>query len=141
MLQNSFYEGVQRETEVVVKGHFKETHHLGLLDHVGSQNIRRPDLDTKRGPITPRESRSIQRLDSARSHHQSILHADFRSDPWGYLISSILLLACLRERGAPPGRFEEQPRLNCRRRHLSALNRKRQRSRPRYATKKNDPDP
>ena len=74
MLQNSFYEGVQREMEAVVEGHLEETHHLGPLDHVGSQNVGRPDLDTKRGPITPRESCSIQRLDSARSHRQSILH-------------------------------------------------------------------
>ena len=74
MLQNSFYEGVQRETEVVVKGHLKETHHLGHLDHVGSQNVGRPNLDTEGGPITPHESCSIQRLNSARSHLESILH-------------------------------------------------------------------
>ena len=43
------------------------------MDHVGVQNVGRPDLDTKRGPITPRESFSIQRLDFSRSHRQSIL--------------------------------------------------------------------
>ena len=74
MLQRSFYEGVQRETKAVFEGHLEETHHLGNLDHVRSQNVGRSDLDTKRGPITPRESCSIQRLDSARSHRQSILH-------------------------------------------------------------------
>ena len=68
MLQNSFYEGVQRETEAIVEGHLKEEHHLGHLDHVRSQNVGRLDLDTKRGPIPPRESCSIQRFDSAKSH-------------------------------------------------------------------------
>ena len=69
MLQDSFYKGMQMETEAVIEGHLKETHHLGHLDHVGSQNVERPDLDTKRGPITPRESCPIQWLDSARSPH------------------------------------------------------------------------
>ena len=74
MLQDSFYKGVQRETEAVIEGHLEEAHHLGHFDHVGSQNVGRLDLDTKRGLLTSRESCPIQRLDSARSHHQSILH-------------------------------------------------------------------
>ena len=69
MLKDSFYKVVQRETEAIVEGHLEETHHLGHLDHVGSQNIGGPNLDTQRGPITPRESFPIQRLDSARSHY------------------------------------------------------------------------
>ena len=69
MLPDSFYKGVQRETKAIIEGHLEETHHLGHLDHLGSQNIGRPDLDTKRGPITPRKSCPIQRLDSSRSHH------------------------------------------------------------------------
>ena len=56
MLQDSFYKGVQRKTEAIVEGHLEEAHHLGHMDHVGSKNIGRPDLDTKRGPIMPRES-------------------------------------------------------------------------------------
>ena len=110
MLQNSFYEGVQRETKAVVEGHLEETYHLGHLDHVGSQNVGRPDLDTKRGPITPCESCSIQRLDSARSHCQSILHDRlqiFRSPGVFNLINSPLTL--VRGWGFPRGVSKNTP--------------------------------
>ena len=62
---------MQREAKAIVQGHLEETYHLGHLDHVGGQNVERPDLDTKRGPITPCESFSIQRFDFARSHHDA----------------------------------------------------------------------
>ena len=68
MLQNLFYEGMQREAKIVIEGHFKEAYHLRYGNHIGGQNVRGPDSDAKRRSVMPGESGPIQGTDLARPH-------------------------------------------------------------------------
>ena len=68
MLQNPFYKGVQREAKTVIEGHFKEAYHLRNVNHIGGQNVRGPDSDTKRRSVTPGKSGPIYESDLARPH-------------------------------------------------------------------------
>ena len=52
MLQNPFYEGMQRKTKTIIEGHFKETHHLRHGNYIKGQNVRGPHSNTKRRSVT-----------------------------------------------------------------------------------------
>ena len=69
MLQNPFYEGVQREAKTIIEGHFEEAYHLRYENHIESQNVRRPNSNAKRRSITPGEGGPIRGTDLARSHN------------------------------------------------------------------------
>ena len=52
VLQNPFYEGMQREAKTIVEGHFEETHHLRHKDHIEGQNVRGPHPNAEGRLIT-----------------------------------------------------------------------------------------
>ena len=52
MLQNPFYEGMQRETKTVIEGHFEEAHHLRHKDHIEGQKVRGPHPNAEGRLIT-----------------------------------------------------------------------------------------
>ena len=65
---------MKRKVETILEGRFKEVDHLGNLDDVGSEKIRAPDLNAKRGSIVGNEGFFIKGLDSTRTHGVRILH-------------------------------------------------------------------
>ena len=68
MLQNPFYEGMEREAKTVIESYFKEAYHLRYGNHIGSQNIRELDSDAKRRSVMPGKSGPIQGTNLARPH-------------------------------------------------------------------------
>ena len=104
MLQNPFYKGVQREAKTVIEGHFKEAYHLRYWNHVRGQNVRGPDSDTKRRPITPSKVAPYKGPTLLGPTARPFCAVDSRySDPPGYLILSILPLPLFKGKGGSPG--------------------------------------
>ena len=65
---------MQGKEETVLEGCFKEAYHLGNLDDVGSEKIKAPDLNAKRGSIAGNEGFFIKGLDLTGTHSVRILH-------------------------------------------------------------------
>ena len=59
VLQNPFYEGMQREAKTIIEGHFKEAYHLRHGNHIGGQNVRGLNLNAKMRSVTSGESGPI----------------------------------------------------------------------------------
>ena len=51
VLQNPFYEGMQREAKTIIEVHFEEAHHLRHGNHIEGQNVRGPHSNAKGRPI------------------------------------------------------------------------------------------
>ena len=74
MLQNPFFEGMQREAKTIIEGHFKEADHLKYGNHIVGQNVRGPNLNAKRRSVTSGKGGPIRGTDLARPHSQSMLN-------------------------------------------------------------------
>ena len=74
MLQNPFYEGMQRKEEAILEGHLKKAHHLGHLDNIGGQHVGTPNMNAKRGPIPSCKDLPKQRFNPARAHDHGIMY-------------------------------------------------------------------
>ena len=77
MLQNPFYEGMQRKTKTIIKSDFKETYHPGHGNYIKGQDIRGPYSDTKGRSVVFSKGNLIRRTDLARSHSYSVLDGGF----------------------------------------------------------------
>ena len=77
MLQNPFYEGMQREAKTIIEGHFKEAYHLRYENHIVGQNVRGLNLNAKRNSVTFDKGGSIRGTYLARPHSQSMLNDGF----------------------------------------------------------------
>ena len=59
---------MQRKAETSLKGHLKEADHLENGNNIRREEIRTPDSDAEKRPITSSEGFGVRRLNPTRGH-------------------------------------------------------------------------